>query len=336
MIKIPICAKCNKYNPESNSRCFYCNSILQKGKFSSQVERDYKFDTDHSKTKISDKNNIPLVNPPPVPKKVDFRTEELMKNIQISIKTKNQPSTDVKKTILFRRGLIIVFERLSFELFLQQPWIKKILGNEIQVRFERQFSNDQGPEHIIETILRLKIIYTRTNTESLPDFLSDKSVHDEMAFKINQAFVVVKDSPLSTEWYNFLTQKSNSTFIYYLTRNQLDQKIYDNYSLVDSELLFIALIKRLLVINDQIEIKIVDQKARLMITDIPKQEPNITYTPSNLQISDAIVNCMGHGGAIEKYYTCKTCGGSLCAVCLDSFLICPGSISTELHKFIKK
>ena len=159
-----------------------------------------------------------------------------------------------------------------------------------------------------------------------------------MAFKLNKAFVVVKDSPLSTEWNNFLIQKSNSKFIYYLSRNELDRKIYNCYSLIDSEILFITLIKRLLVIKDQIEIKILNQKARILITDtaIPKQDPDIAYKSSNLLVSDSIVNCMGHGGPIEQFYTCQTCGGSLCTICLESFLICPGSISTDLHKFLKK
>ena len=229
---------------------------------------------------------------------------------------------------------MIVFEEISFELFLQQPWIKKILGNELQISFERKFTSEDGPDHIIVTILRLRIIHAKTNNESLHDFLHEKTVNDEMAFKINEAFVVVKDSPLTDEWHKFLIGNSNLKFIYYLSRIELNHSHYENFSLMESEALFISLIKRLLVIKEQANIQILDHKLKVRIKDSPKVEIPVIYKTSDLSVSDAETYCMAHGGAVDEFYTCSVCGGSLCSICLDSFLICPGSISTDLHKFI--
>lgn len=296
---------------------------------------DFKPVNEPKKTNLTPKN-IPLVHPPPVPRKSDNTRKQLMNTIQVQIKADNMDQNRTKRTYLFRRGLILVFERTSFELLLQEPWIKKIFGNEIQISFERNFTQENSPSHIIETILRLKIIYTAEPTESLHDFLQDKSVNDEMAFRINEAFVVVKDEPLFEDWYKFLIRNSNNRFVHYLSRNRLDPRHYDSFSLMETEQLFTSLIKKLLVIKDQIELKILTKGPRVIFPDAPKMDLPETITESNLAISDNITNCMGHGGAIEEYSTCAICGGALCSICLDSFLICPGSIATDLHKFIKR
>ena len=281
-------------------------------------------------------NNIPLVQPPPVPRETDSSKTELMNTIQVQIKKQDIDQNTTKRTYLFRRGLILVFERNSFELLLQEPWIRKVLGNEIQISFERNFTSENSQNHVIETILRLKVIYTKEMTESLHDFMRDKTVNDEMAIRINEAFVVVKDEPLSEDWYNFLIRNSNNRFIHYLSRNQMDSRHYDCFSLMESEQLFTSLIKKLLLIKDQIELKILTKGPRVLFTNTPKINLLGTFKESNLTISDSLTNCMGHGGAIEDYQTCSICGGALCSICLDSFLICPGSISTDLHKFIKR
>ena len=281
-------------------------------------------------------NNIPLDQPPPVPRETDSTKTELMNTIQVQIKKQDIDQNTTKRTYLFRRGLILVFERNSFELLLQEPWIRKVLGNEIQISFERNFTSENSQNHVIETILRLKVIYTKEMTESLHDFMRDKTVNDEMAIRINEAFVVVKDEPLSEDWYNFLIRNSNNRFIHYLSRNQMDSRHYDCFSLMESEQLFTSLIKKLLLIKDQIELKILTKGPRVLFTKTPKINLLGTFKESNLTISDSLTNCMGHGGAIEDYQTCSICGGALCSICLDSFLICPGSISTDLHKFIKR
>ena len=289
-----------------------------------------------SNTTQSENKSIPKVNPPPIPRKIDNQSSELMKNIQVQIKREQQSLTNSKRTLLFRRGIMLVFEQTSFELLLQLPWIKKVLGNEIQICFERKFINDSGLYHIFEIVLRLKIIYAKDTNENLHDFLQDKTVNDEMSFRINEAFVIVRDEPLSHLWYNFLNKNSESKFIYYLSRNQLNQRHYNSFSLMETESLFITLIKRLLVINEHVEVSILNRQTKVFITDPKKFDFPTNNKESSLAISDSITNCMGHGGAVEKFSSCLICGGSLCSICLDSFLICPGSISTDLHKFTSK
>ncbi len=334
MIQIPICRSCSKFYSTDNETCPYCSKNIQ------SIPKEFKHKITWLDNKISSSKentlakDIPKVTPPPVPQYINPIISESINQIDISISKTENTQTNPKKTIIFRRGIILVFEQVSFELLLQQPWIKKVLSNEIQICFERKFLTEEGIEHIIETILRLKIVYANMSNDNLETFFSDKTIHDEMAFKLTNAFIIVKDSPLTNDWFSFLSKGSNSKIIYYLSRNQLDSKHYNSYSLMDSELLFTSLIKRLLVIHDNIEIKISQKQVKTRITNLPKDiftEPE--YKRSYLTIESTSVNCMGHGGPVDEQYTCKICGGSLCSICRDSFLICPGSISTDLHKF---
>ena len=261
--------------------------------------------------------------------------------VQVSLQKENYniKNDKTKRTLLFRRGIIVVFEQSSFELFLQQPWIKKVL-NELQISFERKFTSDEQ-EHIIITILRLKIMHAYSDA-TIKEFFNDKTIHYEMAFRLTNAFVILKDTPLSENWYNFLTKKDPNKFISYLTRMPMDPNHYNNYSLLETEKLFTDLIKKLLVIQEHAEISIVDQKVRTsrIIEPIIKQliSTNDNYNASKMSITSSHTNCMGHGGPIpiDDLVTCNICGGSLCTLCAESFLICPGSIATDLHKLIKK
>lgn len=276
-----------------------------------------------------------MVHPPPVPKKEERNFTELSRSINLEIKPESQIDNQSKRTVIFRRGIILVFEPQTFELFLQQTWIKKVLTNEIQIVFERKFSNQEGIEHTIATIFRLKIVYAYLFKNDLAGFLKEKSIHDEMSFRLTNAFVVVKDEPLSSSWLNFLTKKTQK-YIYYLTRGSSNPVAY-TYSLMESEALFLSLIKRILIIQEQVDISIKEYKPVVRIAESnPVFQTNQEYKSSNLEISGVVTNCMGHGGPIDKFSTCQTCGGSLCEICVDSFLICPGSIASDLHKFIKK
>lgn len=334
LINITICTNCQNYFSTDDGICPHCYSTRKDISYTIKKKL-----TQLQNNRVVNKSdlvhkNIEMVHPPPVPKINEAETQRLMEHINVHITQEHEPQPVIKRTRIYRRGIILVFERTSFELLLQQPWLKKGLGNEIQISFERNFSVEEGLEHVIETILRLKIMYTNLSGNSLVDFLQDRSIHDEMAFKINNAFVVVKDSPLTTEWYNFLTQQSKTKFIYYLSRRPLDSTHYNNFSLLDSEELFISLIKRLLVIQDHIEIKIVNQKLNPRITNLPSPDVNVPeYKTSKLAIASTVSNCMGHGGPIDEPHTCKICQGSLCSICVESFLICPGSMATDLHKF---
>lgn len=156
---IPICNICDEYYTPNTKTNHHCSGIDKK--VNPSIKQ--KIDILKNNLLVNDNNlqnrQISKVNPPPIPQRADKETVELMRNIQISIaQEKNIPQT-AKRTILFRRGIILVFEQQSFELFLQQSWIKKILTNEIQISFERKFFNEEGVEHVILTILRLKIIY---------------------------------------------------------------------------------------------------------------------------------------------------------------------------------
>ena len=168
--------------------------------------------------------------------------------VQVSLQKENYniKNDKTKRTLLFRRGIIVVFEQSSFELYLQQPWIKKVL-KELQISFERKFTSDEQ-EHIIITILRLKIMHAYSDA-TIKEFFNDKTIHDEMAFRLTNAFVILKDTPLSENWYNFLTKKDPNKFISYLTRMPMDPNHFNNYSLLETEKFFTDLIKKLLVIQ---------------------------------------------------------------------------------------
>ena len=156
-----------------------------------------------------------------------------------------------------------------------------------------------------------------------------------MSFRLTNAFVVVKDEPLSNSWLHFIN-KTNQKHIYYLTRSYSNPVAY-TYALLESEALFLSLIKRMLIIQDQIDISIKEYKPVVRIKENnPLFQTNTEYKASNLEISGIVTNCMGHGGPIDEFNVCRICGGALCNICIDSFLICPGSIASDLHKFIKK
>lgn len=341
MILIPICEVCKKrISLDEQKRCPYCGNtgITSTSKISSKIK---KLRNELEKSdELVEKRDISRVIPPPVPPKIDPQTQNLPTNFQIAIQREKNTEQGIKMTYLFRRGIILVFEEIVFEMFLQQSWIRKVL-NEIQISFERKFTNENDEEHVLVTILRLKIMYVN-GSSTIKEFFSDKSIHDEMAFRLSNAFIIIKDSPLSDEWYNFLMRRNKNTsnsYIYYLTRVQMDKNHYNNYLLTESEQLFISLIKKLLIIQDQVELSIVNNKSTSRILDPVVKgliDANSLYNNSKLSITGTNVNCMGHGGPIDQPVTCSICGGSLCDVCAESFLICPGSMATDLHKFLKK
>ena len=283
MIIIPICKICKQYYSSIINECPHCTNEDQNVNFRISP----KIQEIKNKIALNDNNNvkkvIPRVNPPPIPPKTNPESTRLFNNLEIELQKENKREIEPKKTILYRRGTILVFEPLSFELFLQQPWIKKVL-NELQISFERKFINENDQEHIIITVLRLKIIYVNSNT-SVKDFFSDKTIHDEMSFRLINAYVIVKDSPLTEEWHNFLLRKSENRFIYYLSRVEMDQNHYKNFTLMESEQLFVSLIKRLLIIQEQVEISIVDTKRTTRIIDSAiKEIGNIPYKTSKLSM----------------------------------------------------
>lgn len=338
MKEIPLCPRCKQYYIPSatNPECSYCantehSSILDASP--KIVELNKKLFT--SEGKPIKKSNI-VVHPPPIPKPDTRSYVEQARSINVSIRSNEQIESQSEKTILFRRGIVLVFEPDSFELILQQPWIKKILQNELQIIFERNFTREDGNNHTMVTILRLKIVYANLFKNNLKDFLKEKTIHDEMSFRLTNAFVVVKDEPLTKEWNEFLDQSSQKKYIYYLSRGASNSSA-NIYSLMESETLFISLIKRILIIQDRIVITIKENKQGVRIAEpMSFVQPIQEYKTSKLEIFGFTTNCMGHGGPAKEYSTCQTCGGSLCDLCVDSFLICPGSIASDLHKFIKK
>ena len=337
MREIPVCPRCKQYYIPStgNDECSYCSNSNHLSEIVSSPKITELNKKLFNLSQLANKRTNIQVHPPPVPRSESTNITELSRSINLEIKPENQIDNQSKQTVIFRRGIILVFEPQSFELFLQQTWIKKILINEIQIVFERKFSNEQGEDHTIVTIFRLKILYANLFKNDLAGFLKEKTIHDEMSFRLTNAFVVVKDEPISSSWLHFIN-KTNQKYIYYLTRDYSNPKAH-TYPLMESETLFLSLIKRMLIIQDQIDISIREYRPVVRIKENNLLlETTQEYKTSNLEISGVVTNCMGHGGPIEEYFTCEICGGSLCQICVESFLICPGSISTDLHKFIKK
>jgi hypothetical protein len=290
-----------------------------------------------------EKKVFATLNPPPIPSNYELMTTQASKRIQLNIKKNQTRCEDIKKTTIFRRGIMLVFDQESYELLLQLPWIKKILVNELEIRFEKEFSNEHGKKHAIETLFRIKVIFA--NQYELTDFLKEKNIQEEMALKLNNAFIIIYDKLLSNDWIQFLNprERSNSQHsllkhICYISRTPTEIKHYEAYCHLDAENLFLSLIKKLLVLRDESNLQIVSNKKSMtyILDPVIERISSMEYSRQNLLITGETINCMGHGGQTEEFSTCQICGGALCVLCEESFLICPGSISYELHKFIKK
>ena len=146
MREIPVCPRCKQYYIPStgNDECSYCSNSNHLSEIASSPKITELNKKLFNLSQLANKRTNIQVHPPPVPRSESTNITELSRSINLEIKPENQIDNQSKQTVIFRRGIILVFEPQSFELFLQQTWIKKILINEIQIDFERKFSNEQG------------------------------------------------------------------------------------------------------------------------------------------------------------------------------------------------
>lgn len=344
---MPVCQQCGQYYISNNLECTSCQRMR-----SDSINSIGPFVPPDIKTKSG---TFRPVNPPPPPSILTQAGNHSFDLSQLDIQNDfiHNPSIP-HKISLFRRAVCLIFNEATFDLLLQLPWVKRITGSIIEVRFFKELSQthdiiDERPQPVIfKILLRLSLQFIPDLIESnqydaIELYLKQCHVQDEISLKLSPAYLIIGDKPLPNSWYHFLS-KSRKTKkpMHYLTRDQtLNEKHYKSFILDNAEDLFLSFvgeimglreINRLSIIGpkDDSPVILYDSSSSGIMTDQPASQT------INLEIREEISYCMGHGGIIEsKKAKCKLCFGELCEVCLKAFFICPGSLNVaKVHKFI--
>lgn len=339
MKQFPRCANCGQYYVSNNLGCPSCSNIgREKVKISPKIAKiSQKLNLTDKPTGVQ-KNNTVNPPPPPVPPRLNSKAE-----ITAEYQGEQEPSDSVSTNqsvdfTIFRRGVVMVFDRATFQLISQIPWIKHI-QNSIEIRFQKLLIVNDS-EKKIEIILRMKVIYIPEEFEhNVEQFLDQGLLHEEVSVKISPSFLIIKNTPLNHAWYKFLafSRQSQKIFVY-LTRNNMDQRHYLSYGLDNVENMFIGLIKSVLGFREATNIDIVKDLSNVQILN-PEISTNIYPDIGiiDINVNEEINYCMGHGGVIKtskKSKQCEICSGWLCEVCREEFYICPASLFTvNIHKF---
>lgn len=340
MKKIPICSVCGQYYVTKDLSCPSCNQkgpIFHVSSRSSSIKE--KAEKLFKNNQIQRNEDYIEVHPPPPPPTIIDNEDE--NNIEAEIHSSVQNS----EFTVFRRGLVLIFDEPTFDLITQYSWIKRTPGSSIEIKFKKEFISDEIINTRIKIVLRLNLVFISSReAENIENYLQNANIQDEVRLKISPSYLIIKDSPLKASWYNFITLKNKlKKNIMYLDRKGVlgsNNNNANNLGNVEELFLnFISIIFNINTENNNLSIITEDSPVLILSNNEESIQNIIDNSNSNLPITDVLDSCMGHGGPIDpelisKNNMCSICQGKLCEICVESFLICPGSIFSKfLHKF---